>query len=372
MVSVFAGIGPVSEDLLNNDIDVQCLEHGHFKDQGTHGGIHGIWDKETGQTFNSFMGRFPLEETVVHVHSFRDSLSAAIWPALWERKHATVYTAHDYGLACPYGGFYDFTEKKICPKRGGSVECLKTRCNNGSYPKKLWFFAKHWAQGHIGEVPKLLKHAIFVSKFSQRVLDSYFPQTTRRHLVDNPIDIVQQPRRLGSPDAPFLFVGALVEHKDPLALAQAAKDLGVPAMFVGDGPLAEEIKRVYPEATLTGWLATEAVRKYVRESRALVFPSVWYEAQPLTVLEALADGVPVICSDANAGTEEVVASKGGLLFKSRDVESLKEAMSKALDEDINTELSVSAYDGYWTRPRTMAKHIEDLMPIYYTALAGAE
>lgn len=369
-VSVFAGAGPVWDQLPLNQIDVQCLGHVHFKDQGSGGAIHGIWDKDTGQAFGAMLSRHSVDDTVVHVHSFRDVLSPSIFPPLFDRKFATVYTAHDYGLACPYGGFYDFTRSRICPKTGGSMDCLKTRCNGGSYGKKLWFFGKHLVQRSFGEVPKELKHAVFVSPFSLRVLDPYFPQTCQRHTVDNPIEIAQQPRRQLQPDAPFVYVGALVEHKDPLILARAAHELQVPAIFVGDGPLKDVIKAACPHAQVTGWMKPEAVRDYLRESRALVFPSVWYEGQPLTVLEALADGVPVICSDANAGREEVIATKGGILFPSRNENVLQEAMMRLLETTTNEDLSTKAYDGYWSRPRTMAAHLSTLRPVYEQALMG--
>jgi glycosyltransferase involved in cell wall biosynthesis len=49
-----------------------------------------------------------------------------------------------------------------------------------------------------------------------------------------------------------------------------------------------------------------------------VFPSVWYEGQPLVLLEALASGLPVIASDIGAMREMFAGSGAGILFPPGD------------------------------------------------------
>ena len=79
--------------------------------------------------------------------------------------------------------------------------------------------------------------------------------------------------------------------------------MGIIPTFVGDGPLAAELRAKYPDARMLGWQKPEDARAAIRNARALVFPSLWYEGQPLTVLEAKALGTPVIVSDGCAGRE---------------------------------------------------------------------
>ena len=53
----------------------------------------------------------------------------------------------------------------------------------------------------------------------------------------------------------------------------------------------------------------------------LVVPSEWYEG-PLTIMEAFACGVPVICSNLGAMREMVEEGRTGLLFTVGDSEDL--------------------------------------------------
>ena len=83
---------------------------------------------------------------------------------------------------------------------------------------------------------------------------------------------------------------------------------------------------------MLGWRDAAAVQALMRRARALVFPSVWYEGQPLTVYEALACGAPVIVSDACAGREAVADGEPGFWFRSGDPDDLAAHLRRLRDE----------------------------------------
>lgn len=66
-------------------------------------------------------------------------------------------------------------------------------------------------------------------------------------------------------------------------------------------------------------------------ARVFLFPSR-YEGFGLPVLEAMATGVPVICSDA-ASLPEVTGSEGAVLVPCEDTDALFNALLRALDDD---------------------------------------
>ena len=66
----------------------------------------------------------------------------------------------------------------------------------------------------------------------------------------------------------------------------------------------------------------------MRAAKALVFPSLWYKGQPLTVLEAKALGTPVIVADRCAGRDEIAHEASGLWFAAGDAGALQAAMAR--------------------------------------------
>src|SRR6185436_15305485 len=62
----------------------------------------------------------------------------------------------------------------------------------------------------------------------------------------------------------------------------------------------------------------------------LVVPSLWWENSPLTVLEAMAAGVPVVAS-RTGGVPEILPESAGLLVPPGDVGALRTALQRAID-----------------------------------------
>ena len=114
------------------------------------------------------------------------------------------------------------------------------------------------------------------------------------------------------------------------------------------------------------------VHERLRAARALVFPSVWYEGQPLTVLESLAMGTPVIVSDLCAGREAVEDGVSGLWFKSGDVVSLAGAMTQLADDATARRMSLAAYNLFWADALTLDRHLDKLAIVYAHARSKAD
>ena len=101
----------------------------------------------------------------------------------------------------------------------------------------------------------------------------------------------------------------------------------------------------------------------------MVFPSKWYEGQPLTVLEALSYGIPTIVSDVCAARDEIVDGETGLLFQSGSLDSLCEEIKKLTDDHLVARLSVAAYERYWGREYGEQVYVHRLEEIYRITLS---
>ena len=58
----------------------------------------------------------------------------------------------------------------------------------------------------------------------------------------------------------------------------------------------------------------EKVLSLMRDATALIFPSVWYEGFPMTILEAYASGLPVVASDLGSMASIIADKITGLRF----------------------------------------------------------
>jgi glycosyltransferase involved in cell wall biosynthesis len=97
----------------------------------------------------------------------------------------------------------------------------------------------------------------------------------------------------------------------------------IPLVIVGDGPfaptLAAEIaQRGSLNLDYRGRLSRAKVIDVMKQARFLVFPSEWYEGFPMTIAEAFACGVPVICSRLGSMEEIVHDGRTGLHFTAGD------------------------------------------------------
>jgi glycosyltransferase involved in cell wall biosynthesis len=149
----------------------------------------------------------------------------------------------------------------------------------------------------------------------------------------------------------FLVVARLVEKKN-LPLALAAYDLyrrrvkGMPRklIFLGAGPFAEALKAETAMRGLTavefpGFVQAQEIANHMARALALILPSN-EEQWGLVVNEALALGVPVLCSE-NVGARDTLVCDGvnGYVFKTGEAERLS-CFMEALSED---ELRWSAF-----------------------------
>jgi glycosyltransferase involved in cell wall biosynthesis len=74
-----------------------------------------------------------------------------------------------------------------------------------------------------------------------------------------------------------------------------------------------------------------AAQRMMREALAVLVPSEWYENQPMVILEAFANGTPVIASAIGGIPELVAAGETGLLHPAGDVPALAGRLTWALE-----------------------------------------
>lgn len=115
----------------------------------------------------------------------------------------------------------------------------------------------------------------------------------------------------------LVLVAGFTEQKGHLLLLQslevvARRGVDFEMVFVGDGPLRGEIEKQIRERGLTGkvllagWKSNAEVRDYLKQSRALIMPSL-AENLPVAMMEAMAMGRPVLGTYI-AGVPELISN----------------------------------------------------------------
>lgn len=365
-VHFVAAIGPAAQELIDAGVHVHIVGMSELKKKSALQLVfEGLWSFKAARLTRRLLSQLDPKQTVVHVHSWQRGLTASVLRTAIRSAVPTIVTLHEYGLACPNQGFFDYQKMKICKRRALSPSCLLAHCDTRTYFHKLWRVARVLLQRAFASVPKEIRHVIYLSDLSRSVLKPYFGSETIWHDVRNPIGFEKRPRVCAESNRKFVFVGRVCKEKGIELFLQAARECGVQAVVVGDGPELETSKSRYPEVTYLGWLSSEEIKKQLSEARGFVFPSLWYEGLPLAVQEAKSMGVPAIVANGTAAREIVEDGISGLHFKHQNYRSLVEAIARLnSDDELAQQLSIASYDSYWSNPPLLDVHLTRLTQVY--------
>lgn len=154
--------------------------------------------------------------------------------------------------------------------------------------------------------------------------------------VDIPAAIDEKQRTVDR----LLFVGRLTPQKSPETLLNAFSTVNQQGMsltlqMVGTGPLRSELEHLVRNLRLGSAVQflghRSDVSALMQQATALVLPSEW-EGMPNVVLEAMANGLPVIASDVDGIRDVVVDGKTGVLVPAGDSNAMAQAIAKLVDD----------------------------------------
>jgi glycosyltransferase involved in cell wall biosynthesis len=370
---VFAAAGPVSPQLEAHGIETICLDQKDLVGNPSKiaAAIQGVWNVPAAKALGELLASLPRERTIVHVHGWAKALSPSIAGPIVRSGLPAVYTIHEYFQFCPNGGFYNYQHHHVCKLKPLSAACWTTNCDSRTAARKVWRNVRLTVAKHVAHLPEVFADYITISDFQQDIVAPLVPEGARLHRIDNPVSVPDLGPKPDPTAGDIIFVGRLSPEKGAFVFAEAARKAALRPTYVGDGPIAGEIAARYPESRLLGWKDAAGVQAAMRAARALVFPSLWYEGQPLTVLEAKGLGVPVVVSDACAGREEVEDRVTGLWFRSDDSDDLARALMRLRDDATVAAMSKAAYEAYWRDPLTLDRHVGRITALYEELLARA-
>lgn len=187
------------------------------------------------------------------------------------------------------------------------------------------------------KLEKITDAFICPSEFMAEKMADYGYNKAKLHVLHN-FTVASDRETVGAEKRDGIaYIGRLSSEKGVELLLEGAKRRGWKLTVTGGGPLEEKLLREYGEyanITFTGHQDKETALRLLSEKKLSVVPSIWYENCPLSVIESLCCGTPVVGSDTG-GIPELIGVDNGRLSRKGDAESListiEEALSTAFD-----------------------------------------
>lgn len=332
-----------------------------------------VWSKPAAARVSAAIREFTPE--VVHFHNTFPLITPSAYAACRKSSVPVVQTLHNYRLLCPNAQF--FRDGHACE------DCL------GRTPPwpGVWHGCYRNSRGQTAAVAAMLTvHRL--RRTWERDVDVYVALTdfARRKLAEGgvPADkIVVTPNFLhpdpgmGAHRGDFaLFVGRLTPSKGVETLLRTWESFqGLPPLrIIGEGPLSDAVARagqLTPAIEFRGHLDRDSVLACMGQARVLIFPSQWYEAFPMSIVEALATGLPIIASRLGAMAEIIEDGRTGLHFATGDSADLAARVRWAWEHpDMMRAMGKEGRRVYETK-YTAEHHYQQLMQIYQRAMGVA-
>ena len=331
-----------------------------------------LWNSASYEELRAVLRRERAE--VAHVHNTLPLISPAAYYAAKAEGVAVVQTLHNYRLLCPAATF--LRDGGVCedclgkaPWPGVVHACYRdSRAASGVLASMLTYHRarRTWAE--------MVDVYVALTEFArEKFVEGGLPAAK---IVVKPNFLESDLVAPGAPENYALFVGRLAEEKGLSVLLSAWHTLGarLPLKIVGDGPLAGEVERAAKETPGVEWLGRQPsgrVLELMKRARLLVFPSIWYEGFPMTLVEASAAGLPVVASRLGSMASLIEHGRTGLHFEPGDPAALAAQVEWALDHPAELRSMRAAARAEFDAKYTAEVNYPQLMRIYEEALASA-
>jgi glycosyltransferase involved in cell wall biosynthesis len=185
----------------------------------------------------------------------------------------------------------------------------------------------------IGSYQRCVSKFVVPSRFyAEKLVEWGVPADKFRH-IPNFVDVARYEPRFAPGDS-FVYFGRLSREKGLHTLVRAVARANCSLAIVGTGPELNALRQLAAQlgasVEFTGFLTGPKLHEVIRNSRAVVLPSEWYENAPMSVLEAYALGKPVVGASIGGIPELIQDAVTGIQFPSGDVAALAGALGRIL------------------------------------------
>ena len=231
-----------------------------------------------------------------------------------------VAILHNYRYFCATG--LNFRDNKQCfdCTNISPLEGLKNKCYRDSFLATLPLTISQIRREHFYDELQNFDHYIALSEGSRDRLVSAGLSGEKTTVIPNFIEDFVENEEIHRPvnNGRWISVGRISVDKGFVNLIENWPD-GFELDIVGDGPEMQELMKRTERRTnirLLGQLDREVIVKNLSEYSGAIHPSLWLEVCPLTVIEFLCAGLPIITLESNTSSVTLVESNAGIALNS--------------------------------------------------------
>ncbi len=240
---------------------------------------------------------------IVHTHNL-SGFSVSAWRAAKSKGFPLVHTLRDYYLLCARSTM--FKANRNC--QGQCIAC-------------------HTYSSIKARESKGVDHVVGVSRFIlDKHLSSGYFQNASASVIYNGISAPAPPPHPPRTRAnTFGYLGRLEPAKGIEGVLKVFRELGSPYRLVvggkGNDDYVARLKKNYKADNIEflGYIDPQA---FYASIDFLIVPSLWHEPLSRTIIEAYAQGIPVLASARGGSSEIVRHGVTGYLFEPEDLRSL--------------------------------------------------
>lgn len=265
-------------------------------------------------------------------------LFGSLW--LYLRRHGGEYDIINPHWIIPQGIVQSFCRGRYVITGHGAdvtslnrfpIKWLKSRCLNRASKvtvvstRLATFLEENYGVRDIKVCPMGCKLEVFSP---QNRVDNYFHQGDKKVI---------------------LYVGRLAEKKGVTYLIRAMDMVNAKLVIVGTGPLEEELKRQAAQSkadiTFFGKKPHSEIKIILASADVFVAPSITAkdgdeEGLPVSIMEAMASGIPVVASNSGGIADLIVDGENGILSEEKDIDGIAENINRLLANKEYSELLV--------------------------------
>lgn len=289
---------------------------------------------------------------IVHLHNIHSYISPLVAKLAKKRGCRVIWTLHDYKLACP--SYSCLSKGKPCEACWqDKTAVIKKRCMK----KSRLASAFAYIESKVWNIKRLCRYTdVFIcpSSFMAGMMSKAGIPDDKLVTLCNFIDDKKLVSLTGvnkdEREDYYCYVGRISEEKGLRTLLKVASELPYTLKIAGTGPLLDGLRTEYNSDNIVflGHLDRTGVLRLLSKAKCSVIPSEWYDNNPLSIIESLSMGTPVIGANIG-GIPELINVNNGLLFSPSDCEDLRSKINefffnKKYDNNMVSEKALSLYN----------------------------